>query len=171
MGFRAPENVVSPIGGGSNILGCHIGFSELVRGGEIDKMPRIYGIQAANCAPLHATLMAGVKDLVQVNVHPTIADGIALPRPIRVPEILKALNETNGGSVAVSEQEIISALNSLARIGLFVEPTSAAAAAGLSCLINSEIIKESETTVLLLTGTGLKASEEIGRILGLLKNG
>jgi threonine synthase len=67
----------------------------------------------------------------------------------------------------VSESEIIAALGALARSGLYVEPTSAAAAAGLSRLIASGAIGRDQSTVLVLTGSGLKASERIGQLLDL----
>ena len=67
--------------------------------------------------------------------------------------------------VAVSEDEIVSALGALARQGLYVEPTSAAAAAGLRLLFRDGAIAPEETTVLVLTGSGLKASEKIGQLL------
>ena len=54
LGYRAPDNVIVPLGYGSNILGCARGFEELVRNGEIPRMPRLFGVQAANCAPYFA---------------------------------------------------------------------------------------------------------------------
>jgi threonine synthase len=69
--------------------------------------------------------------------------------------------------VAVSEDEIVGALGALARQGLYVEPTSAAAAAGLLQLLRQRVIAPDQTTVLVLTGSGLKASERIGQLLGL----
>ena len=77
------------------------------------------------------------------------------------------LRSTGGGIVAASETEIVAALGGLSRQGLYVEPTSAAGAAGLSQLLHSGTIKREETTVLVLTGTGLKASERIGELLNL----
>ncbi|MNC96828.1 Threonine synthase [compost metagenome] len=67
----------------------------------------------------------------------------------------------------MSEAEIVTALGALARSGLYVEPTSAAAAAGLSQLVRGGAVHRDETTVLVLTGSGLKASEGIGELLGL----
>ena len=52
LGFKAPDNVIVPCGAGSNVLGCGIGFGELLRAGQIDRMPRIFGAQPANCAPI-----------------------------------------------------------------------------------------------------------------------
>jgi threonine synthase len=74
---------------------------------------------------------------------------------------------SGGEIVAVSEEEIVRALAALARTGYYVEPTSAAAGAGLSQLIARGVVKSGETTVLVLTGSGLKASEQIGRLLKL----
>lgn len=167
LGFKAPDNVVVPLGYGSNVAGCERGFGELVRNGEIPKMPRIFGVQAANCAPYFNAYKAGVDHLVPTTVTPTIAEGIASSKPTRVIEALRAVRDTGGAIVAVSEDEIVSALGTLARKGLYVEPTSASAAAGLTQLLNSGAIKPGEATVLVLTGTGLKASEKIGELLKL----
>src|SRR6266446_3590468 len=59
LGFRAPDNMITPCGAGSNVLGCEIGFSELLRCGEIDTMPRIFAAQPANCGPIAAAFLAG----------------------------------------------------------------------------------------------------------------
>jgi threonine synthase len=69
--------------------------------------------------------------------------------------------------LAVSEDEIVAALRSLAGLGLYVEPTSAVAVAGLDRLIDAGVIAPGERTIVVLTGSGLKAAETIGRLLGL----
>jgi threonine synthase len=84
-----------------------------------------------------------------------------------VAEVLRAVRETGGAIVAVEEAEIVEALRELARRGLYVEPTSAVAAAGLSRLLASGAIRAHERTVLVLTGSGLKASATIGELLKL----
>ncbi len=167
LGFKAPDNVIVPLGYGSNVSGCAIGFGELLRSGEINKMPRIFGVQAANCAPYFNAFKAGVEHLVSTEVTPTIAEGIASSKPTRVVEALRAVRDSGGSIVAVTEAEIVAALGMLARKGLYVEPTSAAAGAGLTQLLASGAIKPGESTVLVLTGTGLKASEKIGELLNL----
>lgn len=167
LGFRAPDNVIAPCGGGSNVIGCHIGFRELLAAGQIDRMPRIFGIQAANCAPVVAAFDAGADDYIPTATTATVADGIALSRPVRLRQMLAAARQTGGAMVAVGEDDILAALKSLLGMGLFVEPTSAAGAAGLGKLIAKGTIKASETTVLILTGSGLKASAKIGDLLGL----
>ncbi len=167
LGFNAPDNVIVPLGYGSNVSGCAIGFGELLRNGEITKMPRIFGVQAANCAPYFNAFKAGVEHLVPTDVTPTIAEGIASSKPTRVAEALRAVRDSGGSIVAVTEEEIVAALRTFARKGLYVEPTSAAAGAGLTQLLASGAIKAGESTVLVLTGTGLKASEKIGDLLNL----
>ena len=167
LGFDAPENVVVPLGYGSNVLGCLRGFGELAARGEIGRVPRVFGVQAENCAPYHAAWRRGTETLVPIEVRATIAEGIASSKPTRVKEVLNGVRESGGEIVAVSEDEIIAALGELARKGLYVEPTSAAAAAGLTKLIASGAVKPRERTVLVLTGSGLKASERIGELLSL----
>jgi threonine synthase len=167
LGFRAPDAVVVPLGYGSNILGCDRGFRELVRTGQIGARPRLYGVQAAHCAPLYQAFRAGASELVPTPVSPTVAEGIASSKPTRVAEVLRAVRESGGGIVAVEEAEIVEALGILARRGLYVEPTSAAAAAGLTRLRAAGAVRPDETTVLVLTGTGLKASAGIGELLKL----
>jgi threonine synthase len=167
LGFEAPENVVVPLGYGSNVLGCLRGFAELFARGEIGRVPRIFGVQAENCAPYRAAWVRGVRSLVPIDVRPTIAEGIASSKPTRVAEVLNGVRESGGEIVAVSEDEIVAALRSLAGKGLYVEPTAAAGAAGLSKLIASGAVKLRDRTVLVLTGSGLKASERIGELLSL----
>lgn len=167
LGFRVPDNIVVPIGGGSNLLGCYNALAELLRCGEIDRLPRLFGVQAARCAPLHAAFTAGATEPVAAPIGGTIAEGIAVSQPVRILEVIEALKACGGRTVAVSEEEIIAALDGLARIGLFVEPTCAAAAAGLSRLLDGGVIGPGQTTVLVLTGSGLKAAESIGMALGL----
>jgi threonine synthase len=165
LGFRAPDNIVLPVGYGTNVVGCDRGFSELLRRGEIDRMPRLFGVQATNCAPYYAAFRAGVEHLVPTPVAPTIAEGIASSKPTRIREVLAPVRASGGEIVAVAEDEIVRALASLASKGFYVEPTSAAAAAGLSQLIARGVFRRGEATVLVLTGSGLKASEKIGELL------
>lgn len=167
LGFRAPDAIVVPLGGGSNLIGCHLAFRELRSRGEIDRLPRLFGVQPAEAAPIHATFEAGSDELVTTEIRPTIAEGIAMGRAVRYREDLVALRETGGRTSAVTEAEIVTALGELARRGIFVEPTSAAAAAGLTRLIEDGHVGEGDTTVLVLTGSGLKATEGIGKALGI----
>ncbi|WCS26805.1 threonine synthase [Methylobacterium sp. NMS14P] len=167
LGFTAPDAVIIPCGAGSNILGCDIGFSELLRRGAITRLPRLYAVQPAHCAPLHAGFEAGAADFVPVTPRPTLAEGASIAQPVRGREVLAALRRSGGGTVAVSEDAIEAALMELARSGLYVEPTCAMAAAALTDLHARGAIRPDETTVVVLTGTGIKATPRIAELLGL----
>ncbi len=158
LGFRAPDNIIIPTGAGSNVLGCDIGFSELLAAGQIDRLPRLFAVQPVNCSPIHAAFTAGTDEYVPVEIHPTIAEGTAISRPVRLREVLAAIRRSNGGTVAVREEEIVDAVKSLAPLGLYAEPTCAGSAAAAETLLRSGTVAPEETTVVLLTGTGLKAS-------------
>lgn len=173
LGFRAPDNVIIPCGGGSNVLGCQIGFGELFRAGEIAEMPRLFAAQPVQCAPIaRAWINAAPGDpalgdpaLGDAATGPTIAEGTAIARPVRLREVLGALRETNGGAVMLEEAEIARATIELAAYGLYVEPTSAQVAAAFGRLLASGAITAEQTTVLVLTGAGLKATPRIAELL------
>jgi threonine synthase len=167
LGFRAPDNVITPCGAGSNVLGCEIGFSELLRAGQIDTMPRIFAAQPANCAPIAAAFLAGSDEPVPTTITPTIAEGTAIAQPIRMREVLGALRETRGGAVTLTEAEIAKVTLDLARTGIYVEPTSAQAAAAFAKLLETGTITPEQTTVLVLTGSGLKATPRIAELMGI----
>lgn len=167
LGFQAPDNVIIPCGAGSNVLGCEIGFSELLRAGAIDRIPRLFAVQPANVAPIAAAFLAGSDEPVACEIAPTIAEGTAIAKPIRLREVLGALRACEGGAVTVTENEIEAALLSLARIGIYVEPTCATAAAALAKLHVAGTIGAEQCTVLVLTGTGLKATARIAGLMGM----
>jgi len=104
---------------------------------------------------------------VPFDVAPTVADGIATQRPVRMKEVLSAVRESGGTVIGVPESEIAGALLALGRRGLFVEPTSATALVALSRLIDEGRINRGETTIVILTGSGLKAAPVIGDLLGI----
>jgi threonine synthase len=167
LGFRIPDNVLVPTGYGSNILGLDRGFDELERAGEISARPRLFAVQAANCAAFAAAWAADAGEVVPFPAQPTIADGIATIRPVRTGEVLRALRRSKGGVAAVAEAEIAPALAALGRGGLFVEPTAATAGAALTQLLHDGTIAAHERTVVVLTGHGLKAAERIGELLSI----
>ncbi len=166
LGFAAPDNVIVPCGAGSNVLGCHIGFGELHRAGAIGAPPRIFAAQPANCAPVAAAFMEGTADIPDIEARPSIAEGTAIARPVRLAEVLGALRETRGGAVTLTEDEIARAVVDVARLGFYVEPTGAQVVAAFGKLLDSGAIGPEQTTVLVLTGSGLKATPRIAELLG-----
>jgi threonine synthase len=166
LGFRAPDHIVIPTGAGSNVLGCDIGFSELLARGEIARLPRLHAVQPANCAPFAQAIAEGLDTCPEISPLPTLAEGTAIARPVRPRQVLAAIHRSGGSSFGVSEAEIEAAARELALIGLYAEPTSAVAAAGLSQLMQSRAIGRHETAVVLLTGGGLKATQRWGEWVG-----
>ena len=167
LGFALPDNIVVPTGYGSNILGLERGFDELERTGEITRRPRLFAVQAENCAAFAAAWEAGGNDYVPIVPQPTMADGIATVKPVRMAEVLGALRRSGGGVIAVPERDIAPAVVTLGRLGLFVEPTSATGAAAVTMLLKSGTIRPDDTTVVVVTGHGLKAADKIGEALGI----
>jgi threonine synthase len=167
LGFNVPDNVLVPTGYGSNILGLDRGFDELQRRGEIGRPPRLFAVQAENCAAFAAAWNAGASGYLPFTPAPTAADGIATVKPVRTAEVLDVLRRSKGGVATVPEAEIGPALAGLGRLGLFVEPTAATGAAAFARLLQKGTILPEETTVVVLTGHGLKASDKIAELLAL----
>ncbi|MFQ3623563.1 MAG: pyridoxal-phosphate dependent enzyme, partial [Acetobacteraceae bacterium] len=166
LGFRAPDNIIVPCGAGSNVLGCDIGFSELLRAGAIGRRPRLFAAQPEACAPIAAAFLAGSDGPVPCEIRPTIAEGTAIARPIRLREVLGAIRSSDGGAVMVSEADIAQALFALGAQGLHVEPTCASVLAAFRRLRQAGTIGAEQATVLVLTGTGLKATQRIAEVQG-----
>lgn len=165
LGFRAPDNVILPVGAGSSLLGCWLGFRELLAAGQIARLPRLFAAQPLNCSPVDASFRAGTDLPVPRAVAPTIAEGTAIARPLRLAQMIAALRQSDGGTVAIPEAEIARALEQLCARGLFAEPTSATAAAAYTALLAEGRIAPHETTAVVLTGTGLKATAAVSSLL------
>lgn len=149
--WKAPDVVVIPAGNGTLLIGCYIGFKELLESGIIDKMPKLIAVQAQNCAPLyHAFHHTNEKIILQ----PTVAEGIAIAQPIRAAQMIEAVKDSEGDFIVVTEDEIREAWNYCCSKGFYIEPTSAATIAGVKKYMEE---KESGLIVSLFTGHGLKA--------------
>ncbi len=158
LGFRVPDNIIIPTGAGSNVLGCDLAFRELLAAGEIDRLPRLFVAQPVNCAPIDAAFRAGADGQVETEFAPTIAEGTAIKTPLRMKALLAAIRRSRGGTIAIPEAGIRAAARELARGGLFAEPTSSTAAAAFDGLLANGAIRANQTTVVILTGGGLKAA-------------
>jgi threonine synthase len=150
LGWKAPHSLVLPCGNGTLVLGCSIGFTDLLKAGIISHMPKLIAVQAENCSPLASR--AANKPL-SAN-QPTLAEGIAIAEPVRGAQIIAKVNESKGCFITVTEEEIKRAWTDCARRGFYIEPTSAATIAGLEKYIP---MQENGTIVSLFTGHGLKA--------------
>ena len=162
LGFQAPDAVIVPVGAGSLLLGLHFGFRELLRAGEIARLPRLIAAQPLNCSPVAASFAGDAAR----EVKPTLAEGTAISSPLRLKEMIAALRESGGEAVAIPEAGIVAALRRLAGLGLFVEPTSAIAAAAFEALAAAGRIGTRERVVVVLSGSGLKAAAKVAELVG-----
>jgi threonine synthase len=156
---QAPGAVVAPVGQGSLILGMERGFRAMEAAGKIQEMPQLVGVQAQACAPLWAVARAGAAGLGFVQEGETIAEGIRIRNPLRGDAVLEAVAHSGGTWVAVTEEAILQGRSALARLGFFVEPTSAVVWPALAAV--ASVLRR--PIVAVLTGSGFKAMGGRGR--------
>lgn len=156
LGWRGPRVVITPVGHGGMLLGIYKGFLELLQAGYVDSLPRLVGVQAQACAPLAEAFQRGTSEPVPVEEGVTVAEGVRIAEPVRGIQILAAIRQTEGACLAVSEEEIEEAWSRIGRRGFYIEPTSATALAGFERLRSRGPVEEG--TVIILTGSGLKAT-------------
>jgi len=161
LGWKVPDWVVVPVGGGTMIIGLWLGFQELRARGYVAGMPRLVAVQAEGCAPIYEAWKAGRQTATPINKRPTAAEGIAISDSVRGRQILQAIQKSKGISCAVSDEELWNSLEFLASRGIYIEPTSATAIAGCKTLIASGVIGRRDTVVVPLTGFGLKATDKL----------
>jgi threonine synthase len=156
LGFRAPDAVVVPVGDGCILGGVAKGFRDLFDLGMIDRLPRLIGVQADGSAALATAWREGTTRCRPVAAS-TVADSISVSQPRDQAKALRAVRESAGAFVVVSDGAILRAMRALASgLGLFVEPAAAAAFAGLRQGLRDEVISREEEVVLVVTGHGLK---------------
>jgi threonine synthase len=150
-----PEHVVFPVGNGSLLIGAFNGFKEQRDSGQIEKIPRLHCVQSRSVMPLVAAFNGEVWN--PGSARKTVAGGISIAAPSRHWQILEILRLTGGSAVAVEESGILQMQRDLAEEeGIFAEPTSAAAFAGLEKLSEQGVINEGDTVLVPVTGFGLK---------------
>jgi threonine synthase len=149
---------VYPTGGGTGIIGMYKGFQELLELGWIEgKPPRFYAVQADGCQPIVKAFHEGADTAEPWPNATTKADGLRVPGPFADYLILQALRETGGGALAVSDDEMIAAMYTLATTeGVIACPEGAATLVGLERLLADGSIGADEEVVLLNTGSGYK---------------
>ena len=156
--LAAPDVVVVPVGDGCIIGGVHKGFKDLVVLDWIDRMPRIIGVQAMGSSPLVDAWQQGLEgwEMLPVEAH-SVADSIVAGLPRDRIKALRAVRETGGVFLRVSDAEIVAAIPALAQgCGVFAEPAAAAAYAGLVKAVERDLVAPDESIVVLATGSGLK---------------
>lgn len=161
LGRRAPALAFVPTGGGSAFVGGWRGFQATP-----DQMPRLVAAQPAACAPVVAAVNSGASGIAPVVPGQTLAEGTRIGAPARGAQILQAVRESGGWAEAVEEDLLIDTLRELWAQGLYVEPTAAVGAAALrKALLTGHALPDGDIVVL-LTGSGMKATEAISGLLG-----
>jgi threonine synthase len=186
LGWRAPDVIVCPVGGGVAAIGVHKALGEMRQLGWLTgPEPRLVAVQAAGCAPVVRAHEAGAAETEPWPVTasepgsaaaapggPTIAFGLTVPAPLGGFLVLDAIRSSGGTAVAVPDAELLAAQAQLARAeGTWICPEGAAAVAAVARLRESGWITETDQVVVLNTGAGLKYPETIRADLRLLGEG
>lgn len=156
---RIPKNIFVPLGNGTLFIGVIKGLEELIYSGIIDKMPNVVAIQSENCDPFVQAVLNRKTYPVEVDVKPTMAEGIAIGEPKRGKEILDYIYKYNLKVITAPENMIKVARKELSNKGIFAEPTAAANYAGYK----NYCIKYGKTTdsIIPICGSGLKSDEKM----------
>lgn len=158
LNWDAPDRIFVSVGDGCIIGGLHKGLKDLLTLGWINRMPRLMGVQADGSAAMYYAWKSGIDpmDMTPIEAH-TIADSISAGLPRDRVKAMRAVRETGGAYIAVSDEEILQAISTLARgCGVFAEPAGAAAYAGLVKAVAEGQVNPDERIVVLVTGSGLK---------------
>jgi len=158
FGWSLPDVILYPTGGGTGLVGMWKAFSELETLGWIDsKRPRMVSVQADGCAPVVKAFQTNMARCEVWQNATTVASGLRVPSVFADRLILKALHESDGTAVTVTDAEILDAQKELAAAeGIFAAPEGAATLAALKQLLVQKWIQSGEKVVLFNTGSGLK---------------
>ncbi len=156
--WELPEVIIYPTGGGTGLVGMWKAFEELeALGWTGSQRPRMVSVQADGCAPVVRAFLNDEDDTTPWEHASTLAAGLRVPAPFAGKLILRALRESGGTAVSVSDEQILQAQAELARSeGIFAAPEGAAAAAAARFLIDINWIHPGERVVIFNTGSGLK---------------
>jgi threonine synthase len=157
LGWRVPDAIVYPTGGGVGLIGIHKAMEELRELGWIAELPRLVAVQADGCAPIVRAFERGERESSPWPDAHTVAFGINVPKPLGDFLILRALAATAGTAVSVSDAELLADLREVASLeGAFVCPEGAAAFTAARKLRASGWLGAGDQVVVLNTGAGLK---------------
>jgi len=157
MGWDLPDVIIFPTGTGSGLLAIGKAIEELMMIGWVSRKPRLVAAQAAGCAPVVSAFDNGEKEVKAWPRWPeTSAVGLAVPRPPGGSQLLNLLRETKGRAIAVTEQEIKEAVNTVARSeGILLSPEGGVAFAALKILTEEGWIRRGERVVIINTASGM----------------
>ena len=158
LGWKMPDTIIYPTGGGTGIIGMYKGFQELLELGWVSGTPpKFIAVQASGCQPIVKAFNEGKDSAEPWPNATTIADGLRVPGPFADYLILQAIRETGGTALAVEDADMVDAMYELAtEEGIIACPEGAATLVGLKELLETGFIGRDETVVLLNTGSGYK---------------
>jgi threonine synthase len=158
LGWKLPDAILYPTGGGTGLIGMWKAFQEMETMGFVGPgRPRMYAVQAEGCAPIVKAFSEGREDAPMWEGAQTLAHGLRVPKALGDFLILRALRESRGAAVAVSDDEIIQGVkDASSHEGLFMAPEGGACVAALRKLRASGHVSPDESVVLFNTGTGYK---------------
>jgi threonine synthase len=161
MGWKLPDAILYPTGGGTGLIGMWKAFAEMEKMGFVGPArPRMYAVQPEGCAPIVKAFMEGRNDAEFWPDATTHALGLRVPKPFADFLILDALRQSHGAAVAVSEQEIVAGVREGSALeGMFMAPEGGACVAALRKLRGSGHLSPDDTVVVFNTGTGLKYTD------------
>lgn len=165
MGWEAPDLVVVPVGDGNIISGVWKGFEEFHKLGFIERLPRLLAVQAAGSAAVVKALEG--DGTIEAVSGETVADSISVSVPRDGEAAVKAVRASGGFGVTVTDEEILSAILDVARgSGVFGEPAGVTSFAGLKKAAEQGLVDPDWTTVILVTGSGLKDVASVMKVAG-----
>jgi threonine synthase len=157
LGGQPPSKLIVPVGNAGNISAIWKGFKEYRELGFINGLPQMFGVQASGAAPIVEAVREGLEAIRPVEKPETVATAIRIGAPVNWRKALRAIRESRGTALSVTDSEILEGQRMLARLeGLFAEPASAASIAGLKKFVEEGLISRNETVVCVATGHGLK---------------
>jgi threonine synthase len=174
LNWKLPDVILYPTGGGTGLIGMWKAFDDMETLGWIDppspdaspartygvagnRRPRMFSVQANGCAPIVRAFEAGEKFAAEFRDARTVASGLRVPKAIGDFLMLRILRDSNGGAVAINDEEMIRTVREVgSKEGLFVAPEGAACFAALKKLRASGKIQSGERVVIFNTGSGIK---------------
>ena len=156
LGWTLPDAIVYPTGGGTGLIGMWKAFNELIAAGWVrGTLPRLYTVQAAGCAPVVQAFEAGAAACEPWPAPQTVAAGLRVPGPLGDRLMLRALRESAGGAVAVTDAELVAAARELQTLeGIDASPEGGAALAGAIALKQRGTVTPRDQIVIFNTGAG-----------------
>jgi threonine synthase len=156
LGWTLPDAIIYPAGGGTGLIGMWLAFMELAAAGWVaGPLPRLYAVQSTGCAPVVRAVAEGA-DRCEAWADPwTVASGLRVPAPLGGALMLRAIRDTGGGAVAVTDGELEAHARSVSALeGIDIAPEGGAAIAAAAALKDAGAIRSDERVVIFNTGAG-----------------